>query len=268
MKAILAAVVAVGALWHGGAARADVFACKDRDGAVRFSDRKLPGMRCVLYAKSAPAPREVVEADAVEAPGPSRTAPRAGSSDAFARPRSVERYAPVPAPSGGSDRFAGDEPEKLGDRERLYSPYIEEAARLYDLPEDFIRAVMRVESNFRYRAKSSAGAMGLMQIMPSVVKDMGVGDPWDPRSNVLGGTRLLRVLADRWDGDMVKVLSAYHAGSGAVKSADGIPYEATESYVRSVLDRYYEYRSRSARPGAPGSAGAEPAREDDAPIPE
>jgi soluble lytic murein transglycosylase-like protein len=83
-----------------------------------------------------------------------------------------------------------------------------------------------------------------MQLMPSVISDMGVGDPWDPRDNVLGGTRLLRVLADRFDGDIVKVLAAYHAGSGAVTGAEGIPYEATESYVRSVLDRYYEYRSR------------------------
>lgn len=268
MKGMLAGLIAVGALgvlWLAGdVARADVYACKDRDGSVRFSDRKVPGMRCVLYAKSAPAPREVADADPGVDASPGAT-PRAASGNAFSKPRSVERYAPVPAPSGGSDRFSGDEPEKLGDRERLYSPYIEEASRLYDIPEDFIRAVMRVESNFRYRAKSGAGAMGLMQIMPSVVKDMGVGDPWDPRSNVLGGTRLLRVLADRWDGDMVKVLSAYHAGSGAVKSADGIPYEATESYVRSVLDRYYEYRSRSARSGP---SGPEPLREDDVPVPE
>ena len=104
--------------------------------------------------------------------------------------------------------------------------------------------MIRVESNFHYRAQSGAGARGLMQLMPSVIKDMGVQDVWDPRANVLGGTRLLRVLADRFDGDMVKVLAAYHAGSGAVNAAEGIPYEATESYVRAVLDRYYEYRSR------------------------
>jgi len=213
-------------------ARADVWACKDKEGGVRFADRKLPGFRCVLYAKTPGAPKPDLADDAP---------PAAPTPSGLSKPRAAARYATVPPPTG---RFSGDEPADLADRERLYAPYIEEAARLYDIPEDFVRAVIRVESGFRYRATSPVGAQGLMQLMPSAQKDMGVHDPWDPRSNVLGGTRLLRVLADRFDGDMVKVLAAYHAGSGAVNAAEGIPYEATESYVRSVLDRYYEYRSR------------------------
>lgn len=232
LGALLLALVAV-----PGAARADVWACKDKEGVVRFADRKLPGFRCVLYAKTPGAPKtEVASGDATP------TAPaRAPAPSGLSKPRAASRYASVPPPTG---RFTGDEPDALSDRERLYAPYIEEAAELYDIPEAFVRAVIRVESSFRYRATSSVGAQGLMQLMPSAQKDMGVQDPWDPRSNVLGGTRLLRVLADRFEGDMVKVLSAYHAGSGAVNAAEGIPYEATESYVRSVLDRYYEYRSR------------------------
>jgi hypothetical protein len=213
-------------------ARADVWACKDQAGVVRFADRKLKGFRCVLYAKTPEVKKPAPDS------GLTATAP-----GAFSRPRHASRYAPIPAPEPGQ-RFSGDEPAELGAREKLYSPYIEEASRLYDIPEPFIRAVIRVESNYRYRAVSSAGAKGLMQLMPSVIGDMGVSDPFDPRANVLGGTRLLRVLADRFAGDIVKVLAAYHAGSGAVASADGIPYEATESYVRSVLDRYYEYKSR------------------------
>lgn len=233
--ALASALLSVAALLFAapGVARADVWACKDKEGVVRFADRKLPGFRCVLYAKTPGAPKADTAAGGspVSAPAP------AGLS----KPRAAARYATVPPPTG---RWSGDEPDDLADRERLYAPYIEEAAALYDIPEAFVRAVIRVESAFRYRATSPVGAQGLMQLMPSAQKDMGVQDPWDPRTNVLGGTRLLRVLADRFDGDMVKVLAAYHAGSGAVNAADGIPYEATESYVRSVLDRYYEYRSR------------------------
>lgn len=251
-----------------GAAHADVYACKDKEGVVRFADRKLKGMRCVLYAKTPPTPA----ADVADDPGvaddgtPSNTperraetrrladsGPRRGtalspfSSGPFGRDRQ-EKVAPIP---GNDDPRApeglGNEPERLDERERLYAPFIEEAATLYRLPPEFVGAVIRVESNYRYRATSEKGAMGLMQLMPSVVREMGVDNPWDPRANVLGGARLLRVLADRFEGDLVKVLAAYHAGSGAVKGADGIPYEATESYVRSVLDRYYEYKSRSPR---------------------
>lgn len=230
-------------------ARADVWACKDNEGVVRFADRKLRGMRCVLYAKTPaptapPAPVDVADGGD---DGDSGARPRAGGN-AFDRPRPQVRVAAIPdaasPPGGPRPRFSGDEPDDQGAREALYAPYIEEAARLYDIPEDFVRAVIRVESNYRYRAVSGAGAKGLMQLMPSVLHDMGVSDPWDPRANVLGGTRLLRVLADRFDGDIVKVLAAYHAGGGAVADAEGIPYEATESYVRAVLDRYYEYKSR------------------------
>ncbi len=233
MKSLLAFLALIA---FAPAARADVYACKDKEGVVRFADRKLRGYRCVLYAKT-PGPPAANNDVMRPAPG--------GVSTFSGTPSKPSRYAPIPAEAPVNvPRFSGDEPSEQGARERLYSPYIEEASRLYDIPEDFIRAVIRVESNFRYRAESGAGARGLMQLMPSVIKDMGVSDVWDPRANVLGGTRLLRVLADRFDGDMVKVLAAYHAGSGAVNAAEGIPYEATESYVRAVLDRYYEYKSR------------------------
>lgn len=239
-------LIALAAIVAGDSvARADVWACKDKEGVLRFADRKLRGYRCVLYAKTPPAPKIADDPAGGDAPGGALGGTPGG---AFTRPKAPSNYAPIPTKAGtGVDdapRFNGDEPDEQGARERLYSPYIEEASRLYDIPEDFIRAVVRVESNFRYRAQSGAGARGLMQLMPSVIKDMGVQDVWDPRANVLGGTRLLRVLADRFEGDMVKVLAAYHAGSGAVNAAEGIPYEATESYVRAVLDRYYEYRSR------------------------
>jgi soluble lytic murein transglycosylase-like protein len=88
------------------------------------------------------------------------------------------------------------------------------------------------------------GARGLMQLMPAVISDMGVKNVHDPRENILGGTRLLRILANRFNGDLVLTIAAYHAGAGAVaKYGNSVPpYKNTRKYLRTVLDRYYRYR--------------------------
>jgi len=231
MKAWLTMVVVV---VLAGEARADLYSC--RKGKETFvTNYKVPGAHCTRLDIQTDPP---VKADSAASDGGVVTVHQ--GADAFDKPKvRREKFAPIGAPD---QKFSGDEPDDRSAREALYAAYFDEAAELYELPEAFLRAVARVESNFRYRAKSGAGAMGLMQLMPGTARDMGVSDVWDPRSNVLGGGRLLRVLADRFDGDMVKVLAAYHAGGGAVADADGIPYEATESYVRSVLDYYYQYK--------------------------
>lgn len=130
------------------------------------------------------------------------------------------------------------------ERTRRYDTHIREAARLYVLPEEFIRAVMQVESNFYREAVSSKGAMGLMQLMPGTASQMGVLDPFDPRQNVLGGARFLRVLANRFGGDLLLTVAAYNAGQGAVEKYGGIPpYAETRQYVQAVLTNYYAYRA-------------------------
>jgi len=149
----------------------------------------------------------------------------------------------VRRPRSSSGGARGTETGSIQDRMALYEPYIEEANKAYEIPTEFIRAVMRVESAFSYKAVSGAGAQGLMQLMPRTARSMGVNDSFDPRQNIMGGTRFLRILANKYDGDMVKVLSAYNAGAGAVKKKGGIPYEGTEGYVRAVLDHYYRYKA-------------------------
>lgn len=130
------------------------------------------------------------------------------------------------------------------DRMRRYDGHIQEAARLYQLPEAFIRAVVQVESNFYPDVVSRVGAMGLMQLMPATAMSMGVMDPFDPRQNVLGGTRFLRVLANKFRGDMVLTAAAYNAGETAVSKYGGVPpYAETRRYVRNVLHHYYTFRS-------------------------
>ncbi len=130
------------------------------------------------------------------------------------------------------------------ERVRRYDAHIQEAAQLYQLPQAFIRAIVLVESNFYPDAVSRVGAIGLMQLMPETASNMGVRDPFDPRQNVLGGTRYLRVLANRFNGDLVRTVAAYNAGENAVDKYGGVPpYAETRRYVRSVLQNYYTFRS-------------------------
>jgi soluble lytic murein transglycosylase-like protein len=132
------------------------------------------------------------------------------------------------------------------ERARRYDAHIREAALLYVLPEEFIRAVMRVESNFYPECVSHKGAMGLMQLMPATATSMGVLDPFDARQNILGGARFLRVLANNFGGDLVLTIAAYNAGEGAVRRYGGIPpYTETRRYVQRVLTHYYAFRVAS-----------------------
>ncbi|MCL2325916.1 MAG: lytic transglycosylase domain-containing protein [Proteobacteria bacterium] len=128
-------------------------------------------------------------------------------------------------------------------REQAYDAYIEEAANLYGIPKAFIKAVIKIESNFNPRAVSSAGAMGLMQLMPGTAKHMGVEDPFDPRQNIMGGVKYLRRLSDRFDGDINLVLSGYHAGPGNVAKVGGIPFADTQRYIRNVYAWYLRYQA-------------------------
>jgi soluble lytic murein transglycosylase-like protein len=127
-----------------------------------------------------------------------------------------------------------------------YDPYIREAARLYQIPEALVRAVIRVESNFDPRAVSHANAQGLMQLIPATAEGMLCNDPFDARQNVLGGTRYLRVLANLFNGNLQLTLAAYNAGPNAVIRYRGIPpFEETQLYVTKVLQFYNLYRGRT-----------------------
>lgn len=125
-----------------------------------------------------------------------------------------------------------------------YDEHLREAATLYHLPLAYLRSVMKVESNFDPRAVSPAGAVGLMQLMPFTAERMMVTDIFDPRQNILGGARYLRILANTFNGDIHLTTAAYNAGEHAVIRYGGIPpYEETQAYVVKVLEAYEAYRS-------------------------
>lgn len=128
-------------------------------------------------------------------------------------------------------------------RATRFDDYIREASRLYRIPEALIRAVIKVESNFDPRSVSPANARGLMQMIPATAERMMVNDIFDPRQNILGGTRYLRILANTFNGNLQLTIAAYNAGERAVARYGGIPpYEETQHYVVDVLSYYEAYR--------------------------
>ena len=115
---------------------------------------------------------------------------------------------------------------------------VREAAIRSGLPPEFVESVALVESGFRSDAVSPKGALGVMQLMPGTAKTLGA-DPHDTAQNIDAGTRLLRELLIKYDGDVVKALAAYNAGQGAVDRYQGMPpYNETRWYVKKVIDAY------------------------------
>lgn len=128
-----------------------------------------------------------------------------------------------------------------GERES-FEPIIQEASERFKVPANLVRAVIRVESDYHPQAVSSAGAQGLMQLMPDTATTLGVSDAFDPRQNIMAGARYLRMLINRFNGDPKLTLAAYHAGPSIVESRGEIPFRATEEYVRRVLTHFYRYK--------------------------
>ena len=115
---------------------------------------------------------------------------------------------------------------------------IHEAAAKYAVDPKLVSAVAEVESGGNQNAVSSAGAIGVMQLMPDTAAELGV-NPYDMKSNVEGGAKYLREMLDTFDGDVKKAVAAYNAGPNAVKAYGGVPpYAQTQNYVTNVLDIY------------------------------
>jgi len=114
--------------------------------------------------------------------------------------------------------------------------YFDAAGQKYNISTDLLKAVAKVESNFRADATSRVGAMGIMQLMPGTAKYLGVTDAYDPEQNIMGGAKYLKEQLDRFEGDVELALAAYNAGWPAVKKHGGIPpFRETQAYVPKVL---------------------------------
>lgn len=135
-----------------------------------------------------------------------------------------------------------------------YSPYnsyddlIRSASDRYNVDADLIRAVIKTESDFNSTARSSKGAMGLMQLMPETARLHDVANPYNPIDNIEGGVRHLKSLLSRYQGNLKLSLAAYNAGTKSVEKFRGIPpFAETKEYVRRVLEYYQAYRANGLR---------------------
>jgi soluble lytic murein transglycosylase-like protein len=187
-----------------GLARADIYTFTDADGTVHFSSSKGGDKRYRLYIRG----------------------------NGWQKPGIAPGVVPVPPSDHDIARFT------------RYDEWIVEAATLYQIPEQLVRAIIRCESDYDPRAVSVSGARGLMQLMPETASIMQVRDMDDPRDNIFGGVRLLRVLANEFNGDLELTVAAYNAGDGAVIRFGGIPpFNQTRDYVANVTKYYRRYRT-------------------------
>lgn len=116
---------------------------------------------------------------------------------------------------------------------------ISNISKKHGIDEKLVQALIRQESGFNPNAKSKAGAMGLMQLMPFTARSLGVNDPYNMVQNVEGGVKYLKSMLNKYNGNVILALAAYNAGPGAVDKYDGVPpYPETQNYVKSILANY------------------------------
>lgn len=149
-------------------------------------------------------------------------------ADTFTSSSSSANTTAANATSSGSVSF----PENLEE-------YFKEASETYGVDINLLKAIARQESNFNPSATSSAGAMGVMQLMPSTAKGLGVTNAYDAQENIMGGAKLMAQNLKKYNGDVSLALAAYNAGSGNVDKYGGIPpFKETQNYVKKVLGYY------------------------------
>lgn len=117
-------------------------------------------------------------------------------------------------------------------------------AATWNVDPNLIKAIIANESGFNANATSGVGAQGLMQLMPGTASGLGVSNAYDPAQNVWGGSKYIKGLLDRFNGDTRLAIAAYNAGPGAVEKYGGVPpYAETQNYVQNVLASYEKYKA-------------------------
>jgi hypothetical protein len=217
---------------------ADIWGYVDESGTAHLSDHQV-NSRYLLFRKEAPRPK----------------------AETFSPPPIVVEKPPAPPPVPLTPVVNTARVIPISPAVRAqFAQMIAKVARENKLEPSLLHAIVTVESGFDPQAKSPAGAIGLMQLMPDTAARFGVKDIWDPLENLQGGARFVRYLMTLFKNDMDLVLAAYNAGEGAVMQAGNkIPnYPETRAYVPSVLMQYENHKgpSKETATGKPGTGGA------------
>jgi soluble lytic murein transglycosylase-like protein len=203
---LLAAVL----LCFAASAQAEIYRYVDSKGKSVFTDRPLLGSQYTLVWRSSK-----------------------GAVGKYASRSSKKRY-----------KRSGKAPNWRN--KKHYESMIRKTAKQHRVSPELLHAVVQAESAYDPKAKSHAGAMGLMQLMPATAERYGVSNAWDPAQNLAGGARYLRDLLDMFNNNLRLALAAYNAGEGAVKKYGNRipPYPETRDYVSKVIDFYLNEREQ------------------------
>ena len=233
--------------WHSGVAFAIVCAMFQRTfcnlSPRRRAAESLLFGAALLCLFAQPASADIYRYEQPDGTVVFTTKPQAGQSPTtvYSNPRPERR-------SGAQPRRASSAPDSAPRSADRYETYVREASQRFQMPAAFIKAVIQIESGFNPNAVSPVGAQGLMQLMPGTATEMQCADPFDPRENILAGTKFLRLLSNRSNGDINLVLAAYNAGPGNVAKVEGIPFEETRAYVEKVYAAYQRFLAAERQP--------------------
>ncbi len=171
-------------------------------------------------------------------------APAPGQVYVFTNADGVVHFTDTPRHTGFRLHHRSVRPASVSPRllSRAWDGLIARIGRSYDVSPGLLKAMIHTESAFDPRAVSPRGARGLMQLMPATARAMGIDDLFDPWQNIDGGTRYIRYLLERYEGDTTLALAAYNAGEKAVRRFHGVPpYRETKRYVRKVIKLSTQY---------------------------
>jgi len=218
---------------------------KDKNGRTHITNMVSdePGFTLIKTIATPVYKKSSAEKSTTEEPALASAIQYGGSGWKLITPNKGGLTAAMLAGIGNSKPFAINSAKR-----QRYASIIAAAARKHNLDPNLVHAVISAESAYNPRAKSSAGAMGLMQLMPATAKRFGVSNAYDPVANIQGGTRYLRWLLNYFNGNVNLALAGYNAGEGAVVKYNYQipPYKETKTYVSRVLQFYNHYRTRGS----------------------
>ncbi len=159
----------------------------------------------------------------------------------------VLHFTNVPTASKNYRVYLKERPKKISASNLTdqYDRVISEASKKHGVSFSLLKALIKAESDFNPLAVSSAGAQGLMQLMPKNIKSLNIKNPFDPRENIMGGAQYLKQLINRFGGKLPLALAAYNAGPGVVEQYRRVPpFRETENFVQQVM-KYYALLNKS-----------------------